>query len=524
MNDQTRRGFLKSMGLLTGTALAAPFIVRRSFADTLSSIQNLRKNIDHIVIIFQENRSFDHYFGTYTSDRSSNVNNLIDPTTGKISESFTGYQKDVYGVPYTVLPLPLTVPGFLKAELDNKPFHLAPYIPADSNPGWGPDHAFFRMIAQMNNGKMDHFVALANGHHPHINRSIMADMPKRKLDLALSRPCGAVLGYYNGNDIPFYHKLASNYVLFDRFYQAMSGGSTGNALYLTQCRSCVNNMIEEKYMAPYHQNIISKSHALFGLPYNHERILISDISPIQGPTSGTDMDELLLSPPPDEQLYDNIGDRLNAANLEWSWYNENWNIVKPWALKTAFGPGDGSAVLDSEMVYVAHHNPFQYSPRWFDYVKSGNIRDATDFLSDARDGKLPSVSFVKASGAHDEHPSRCAPAIGIEWVKTLVEAVAQGPCWSKTAIFVTYDEGGGFWDSKPPVIVDNYGFGTRVPAILVSPWAKNCFVDHNVSSTSSILRLIETRFNLNPLNHRDGSAYNLLSAFDWGKNPIDFEI
>jgi len=525
MNDQTRRGFLKSMGLLTGTALAAPFVVRRSFSDTLSSIQNLRKNIDHIVIIFQENRAFDHYFGTFIPRDGQIINNLIDRNTGKINEKYSGYQKDVYGVPFATLPLPLTVPEFLDVQLPNKPFHLAPYIPANSRSNWGPDHAFFRMMAQINNGKMDHFVAFANGPGRTIKRNEMANMPIDRLDMELSKPSGVVLGYYDGKDIPYYHKLAHEYVLFDRFYQAMSGGSTGNALYLAQCRSCINNSIPQKYTAPYNQKIIATYHAFFGLPYNHEKILISDISPVQGPTSGNNVESLLmLSPPPEDQHYDNIGDRLNAAGLDWAWYNENWNLVKPWALKTAYGQNDGSAVLDTEMVYVAHHNPFQYSPRWFDYVRQGHIRDATDFIQDARDGKLPSVSFLKASGAHDEHPKQCAPAFGIEWVKPLVDAVASSPSWKNTAIFITYDEGGGLWDSKAPVVVDDYGFGTRIPALLISPWAKKGFIDHNIASTASILSLIETRFGLKPLNHRDGSAYDLMDAFDWHQKISEFKL
>ncbi|MBU2794126.1 phospholipase, partial [Acidithiobacillus thiooxidans] len=90
--------------------------------------------------------------------------------------------------------------------------------------------------------------------------------------------------------------------------------------------------------------------------------------------------------------------------------------------------------------------------------------------------------------------------------------------------FITYDEGGGFWDSLPPKVVDDYGFGTRIPAMLISPWARSGLVDHHLASTASILKFIETRFGLDPLNHRDRDAYDLLGAFDWDQQPKDFSV
>ena len=100
---------------------------------------------------------------------------------------------------------------------------------------------------------------------------------------------------------------------------------------------------------------------------------------MNGPTE-VFMGPLDLSPPPDEQTYPNIGDRLDAASLGWAWYNEGWNAVKPWALKNAFGPGDGSVVVDTPALYVSHHNPFQYYPSWFANVKAGHMRDSVGFF------------------------------------------------------------------------------------------------------------------------------------------------
>ncbi|WP_242947796.1 alkaline phosphatase family protein [Acidithiobacillus albertensis] len=523
MERQNRRQFLKQLGLGGAAVVSAPKLMGIAHAAGVDEKTILRKKIEHVVVIFQENRSFDHYFGTFQPKNGQKVINLLD-SSGNLDPRFNGLQKNPAGIPYGNLPLPLDIPGFQNVQLANKPFHLAPYIPAKGNVNWDPRHRFFRMMAEVNNGKMDRFVALAGGSKTHLHRDEFRKMSAEQMAFDLARPSGPVLGHYTGEDLPFYHRVAHKYTLFDHFYQAMSGGSTGNALYLVAARSCINPQATADICAPFDPREAGLEHGFFDLPYDHRKIMVNDLAPIQGPTDAGRMKELKISPPPAAQTYDNIGDRLDAAKVSWAWYNENWNKVKPWALKTAFGPGDGSAVIDTSQLYVAHHNPFQYYPRWPDYVKAGHIRDSDDFLADARAGKLPSVSFLKATASHDEHPADSAPAYGMEWVEQLVRAAADGPAWDKTAIFITYDEGGGFWDSLPPKVVDDYGFGTRIPAMLISPWARSGLVDHHLASTASILKFIETRFGLNPLNHRDRDAYDLLGAFDWDQQPKDFSV
>ena len=518
-----RRKFLRQLGLGAGAAAVAPQLIGIAQATGVSPKQLLSQKIEHVVVIFQENRSFDHYFGTFQPKNGQQVINLLD-REGKIDSRFMGLQKNPAGISYANLPLPTEIPGFTEVSLANQPFHLAPYIPANGNVRWDPKHRFFRMMAEVNNGKMDLFVALAGGAHTHLSRDEFRQMTPAQIAFDLARPSGPVLGHYTAVDLPFYHRAAHEFVLFDHFYQAMSGGSTGNALYLAACRSCVNPQVADAHVAPFDPREAGLQHAFFDLPYDHQRVMVNDLPPVQGPTNAGEPNVLKISPPPSAQNYDNIGDRLSAAKVDWAWYNENWNRVKPWALKSAFGPGDGSAVVETSHLYVAHHNPFQYYPRWPEYVRNGHIRDAHDFLEDARQGKLPGVSFLKASAAHDEHPADSAPAEGMAWVEQLVRAVGEGPAWDKTAVFITYDEGGGFWDSLPPKVVDDYGFGTRIPALLISPWARSGLVDHHLASTASILKFIETRFGLTPLNRRDRDAYDMLSAFDWEQRPRSFSL
>jgi acid phosphatase len=291
----------------------------------------------------------------------------------------------------------------------------------------------------------------------------------------------------------------------------MSGGSTGNALYLVAARSAQTSK-------PPTAAIGSSSPPLFDRPYDQHGILINDVPPRQGPTE-TFMGPIDLCPPPEEQNYPNIGDRLASAGISWAWYNEGWNVVKPWALKTAFGPGGGSVVIDTPEVYLPHHNPFQYFPSWFRNVKAGHIRDSQDFLEDVRSGRLPSLCFLKATGSHDEHPANSAPGWGERWVMGLLRTLGESRLWERSLVVVAYDEGGGYWDHVSPPAPDAYGCGTRVPALLVSPWARRGYVDHRVTDTTGILALIEARFALAPLQERDAAAYNLLDGMDFSQKP-----
>ena len=165
------------------------------------------------------------------------------------------------------------------------------------------------------------------------------------------------------------------------------------------------------------------------------------------------------------------------------------------------------------------HNPFQYLPRLGGKCAGGHIRDAGDFLEDLRSGRLPQVSIIKASGAHDEHPADSAPAWGIEWVMQHLRGLGNSPLWEKTAVVITYDEGGGFWYHVAPPQIDSYGRGTRIPALLVSPWALRGYVDHRFATSASVLALIEARFGLKPLQKRDAEAYDMLEGLDFTQTP-----
>ena len=143
-----------------------------------------------------------------------------------------------------------------------------------------------------------------------------------------------------------------------------------------------------------------------------------------------------------------------------------------------------------------------------------------EFLEAAKSGTLPAVSFVKPLGSLNEHPAYSTVVAAEQHAVDLVTAVMNGPQWKDTAIIVTYDENGGFWDHvAPPVAPDGWGPGVRVPTIVISPYARKGFVDHTVYDTTSILSTIEHRYGLDPLSSRDQNAPDLAAAFDFSQTP-----
>jgi phospholipase C len=162
-------------------------------------------------------------------------------------------------------------------------------------------------------------------------------------------------------------------------------------------------------------------------------------------------------------------------------------------------------------LYQFHHQPFVYFANYADGTpgRAAHLKDEVDFLAAATAGTLPPVSFVKPDGMDNEHPNYANVLTGELATETLINAVRNGPNWKDTMIIVTYDENGGFWDHVPPPQIDAWGPGTRVPAIVISPLAKQGYVDHTVYDTTSITATIEHRWGLAPLGTRDANAADL---------------
>jgi len=200
-----------------------------------------------------------------------------------------------------------------------------------------------------------------------------------------------------------------------------------------------------------------------------------------------------------------IGDRLSEKGVSWAWYSGGWN----------------TAVLGHpDPLFQAHHQPFAYYANYADGTsgRTDHLRDELDFYTDVAAGRLPAVSFVKPLGPDNEHPGYATLQNGQLHVADLISAIQSSPAWDDTAIIITYDEHGGRWDHVPPPVIDRWGPGLRVPTIIISPFARKGVVDHTQYETASILRLIETRWQLEPLSTRDAAAGDLLTAFDFDQN------
>jgi phospholipase C len=178
-----------------------------------------------------------------------------------------------------------------------------------------------------------------------------------------------------------------------------------------------------------------------------------------------------------------------------------------------------AGTIAASQLFQYHHHPFVYFANYADGTpgRAAHLKDETDFVAAAQAGMLPAVSFVKPVGIYNEHPNYTDVYSGELHTKTLIDAVRNGPNWHDTAIIVTYDENGGFWDHVPPAKLDRWGRGTRIPAIVISPFAKRGSVDSTVYDTTSILALIEHRFGLQPLGTRDAAAADMTAAFAFSK-------
>jgi len=204
------------------------------------------------------------------------------------------------------------------------------------------------------------------------------------------------------------------------------------------------------------------------------------------------------------QTLPTIGDRLGERNISWAWYSGGYQAALA-------GRNEGN--------FQYHHQPFVYFAQYGEgsAAKATHLKDETALFNAVRQGKLEHVVFYKPVGDENEHPGYADIASGDAKAASLIEAIRHSPLWSDTAIIVTYDENGGFWDHVAPPKADRWGPGTRIPAIVISPYAKRGFIDHTPYDTTSILKLIETRYGLAPLGSRDAAANDLTNAFDFSQ-------
>jgi acid phosphatase len=208
-----------------------------------------------------------------------------------------------------------------------------------------------------------------------------------------------------------------------------------------------------------------------------------------------DTDPSKLVPP---QTMPHIGDRMDAAGVSWTWY--------------AGGYADAMAGhAPPEFHY--HHQPFQY---FLDLApgtaaQKTHLRDYKDLLADIQNNTLPQVTFYKPNGGLDQHPGSADITSGDKHIEDLVTRLRNSPAWDGMLIIITYDENGGAWDHVAPPRRDRWGPGTRIPLIALGPMVKRGHIDHTPYDFGSILRTIEVRWGVAPVNEIDANAYPMLN-------------
>jgi phospholipase C len=266
------------------------------------------------------------------------------------------------------------------------------------------------------------------------------------------------MGYYNDQELPYYWNLADHYVLFDRFFSSAKDGSFSNHMYS-----------------------------------------VAAIPPIKN--AGVELSTYLADKP-------TIFDRLQASGVSWKFYVQNYD---PTITYRDLGTSGSRA---SQVIWV----PLLNFDRFLDNPDlASHIVNLDQYYIDLNNNNLPAVSYIIPSGA-SEHPPG-SQETGQRFVKTLIQELMRSSSWNSSAFMLVYDDWGGWYDHVTPPVVDEFGYGPRVPALLVSPYAKEGFIDNTELDFTSILKFIEYNWGLPALADRDAKANNILTAFDF-KQPI----
>ena len=473
----------------------------------------LHEQVKTVVVIYAENRSFNNLFADFPGvekplsalsaadvqqrDRDGSLLTSLPPAWGGVLQ--VGPQS-VDGVTY-----PSEVQ--FQENLPNAPFALkgpnAEDLPLSlvTRDLW---HVFYQNQMQINGGKNDNFVAWADSG-------------------------GLVMGYYAQSRYSLrLWDVAKEFVLCDNFFQGAFGGSFLNHQYLisatapfypnaaqsvakAQIATLQSDDPTDPRLKPLDK---SPASAMTGPPQFGPSALTPDgygvntLAPPYWPTwirdpenpdySKPDLPNVLVP-----QTHEHIGDKLSKKNIDWAWYAGAWQ-----ATLDQFKDSGGIPKIPN---FQYHHQPFNYFRQQGPEnraerdkrLRDGGLGDdsgTNKFFADAQAGKLPAVSFYKPQGNLNMHAGYADVASGDRHIARALKVLQESPQWKNMVVVVTVDENGGWWDHVAPPKGDRWGPGTRIPALVVSPFARKGTVDHTVYDTASILRLITRVFQLETLD------------------------
>jgi len=476
-------GAALSFALPALAVLQVPPPANRLSEEQQNITEHLRGKVQHIVVIYQENWSFDSLYGQFPG--VNGLQNGFDNLPQLEKTNF--YASYVYITPQALngapdmrfpplngqLPLPLI------------PYDLTKYAGVNDTTG-DIIHRFYHEQLQIDNGALE---------------PKLSSMGKF---VTWSDNPGLVLSYIDATDLPE-GKLAQQYTICDNFFHSAYGGSFLNHQFLVAAAApSWNQPIPPGFQSSWDPT----THALSdGNLTVDGQYAVNTTQGAQTPHPPTAAAKLLLPinnvDPSQPGYMPTIGNRLDDAGVTWKWYSGGWN---------------DAVAGHAAPLFQYHHQAFGYYAKYAPLLPDGtpnpattgpqaHLQDEQNFFADAASGQLPSVCFIKPLGPDNEHPGYAALARGQQHVADLVQAIhSNHGLWEQTAIIVTYDENGGRWDHvAPPVMPDGWGLGTRVPTIIISPLSKGGKIDGTQYETVSILKLIERRFGLQPLSARDAN-------------------
>jgi acid phosphatase len=517
------------------------------------------KGVERIVVIYEENHSFDNLYGGWEG-----VNGRAD------ADPAHTIQVNQAGTPYTCLlqndvnlatpPLSATCHDATTAtEFDshfpNSPFEIDEFIapsdttcpaPGESAPmgklkGTGQPggctrdlvHRFYQEQYQLDGGKQDRYTTGSDA-------------------------VGLTQGYYDTTALPIYKYLHATghprYAIADAFFQAAFGGSFLNHQWLVAAATPTfpgapadqhsvldDNGMPTSYPLYKATNADVKDTALTSACPAPKGLACGDfaVNTIQ-PTYQPFSSPTALKLPP--QTAPTIGDRLSDKGVDWAWYSGGWSNANGDVGAPGWTNGNGPTCSDPNALATAtfpncpdklfqfHHQPLNYFASFApgNAARAAHLRDEAEFEALAADSKdqcqLKPVSFIKPIGAENEHPGYASEHSGSSHLVDLLTAIEGSSCAEGTMVIVTYDEFGGQWDHvSPPGLGgtrgphDEWGPGTRIPALVLSPKLRGDFVvDHTQYDTTSILATIERRFHLKPLTSRDAAVNSMFKVFKAG--------
>lgn len=514
--------------------------------------------IKHVIIILGENHTFDNVFGTFQPVNGQTASNLLSqgivtcsgnlgPNVALASQQ-QATDKGTYSLapektgPYKTLPQPNTtyaqgqppdVPDSrFPANLPNGPFQITKYVPYLNAYVGDPIHRFYQMWQQQDGTQHNLYTWV----HQTSGDDNGAIPPKPIYQGALD------MGYYNmcAGDAPNFNFIGDNYAISDNYHQAIMGGTganhiaigTGDAAYYQNAQGkplappsrqienpnakpgTNNNYTQDGYAGGSYSECADANQPgvgpilnyLHSLPYQTFRngdcapgayYLLNNYLPGYTPSGQLTTGSPYVVPP---QQFPTIADSLSAHNISWKYYGQGYNNGKV----TPYFCG----ICD----------PFQYATSIMTTSLRNNIQDFSHFQQDVNNNTLPAVSFIKPDEINDGHPASSALSLFETFSSNIVNEVIRKPgLFKSTAIFITFDEGGGYYDSGYIQPVSFFGDGTRVPLMVVSPYAKRGYVDHTYYDHVSLLKFIESNWHLSPLSVR--STDNLPNPVMNDDNP-----